>query len=422
MGEDSDSGDAGDSSDESDDSDDSDDSIDTNDSDDLAPTPAPSFTVIGTVTAPPFTPAPTAPPAPTPPPSPIAPPTSPVVGGGGVPSPSSSSTPPPCPPNGAPADLTKAIATDTFAQAMAQAVAANFSGMPISINTTAPLPPGAAASAVVAMGAIDWSSANITQAIAPSTTSPFHFQQQENQIFTHEALHLWYETTPFGATSNPNPLPGQPNFNASATVVLNDGTILTYNLAPIPGAASGDLPSLNPGFFGYEHALIHDDLVTNYGSDGTDAGAEMLQNATSVQFAGNTTAMPVTPTTFSTMQAEMLIAQHNLGSVGIQSGRNGPKPPPKPISAGGCMPFVAGGDSVSRSSLRVRGNGVVHPAIIIMKPLPNPTIRPTLAPTARPSTPVPTAAPTPVPTAIPTPLGQYTINGFTATWLGDQVI
>ena len=133
-------------------------------------------------------------------------------------------------------------------------------GVQVTIQS-ANLPPGTAANATLTSstsGTIQVDSANMAAAEATG--------QDPTQILFHELDHLYYESQP-GFFSN---------MPSSATFSIG-GTTYSYNTANIP---SGIGWTNSQGEMAWEHMLIHNDLVENFGADDTGAAYEGLAGAT----------------------------------------------------------------------------------------------------------------------------------------------
>jgi hypothetical protein len=251
-------------------------------------------------------------------------------GGGGAPAP-----PPPCPPVGGPASLQKAISKDDFAQAVSQAVANNYGGKATTVNTKDSLP-GAheaaeahsqdgkdASGNAFSRNSIDWSTSGVAAAVKNG--------QNEAQIYTHEELHLWYETLNADGSGRPNPVPGEAGFQSTRTVTMSDGTILTFNISATNGV-------LNDAYTGFEHVNIHDQLVGNDGVDLTGAMGEALAEASSIQFpGGQPQSIPHTADGKPDYAAGLKMASdHKMSAATISSGGIDKKPPATPDPNAGC--------------------------------------------------------------------------------------
>ena len=101
------------------------------------------------------------------------------------------------------------------------------------------------------------------------------------QIIEHEGLHLYNEQKDPLTGIRPNPFPGDAagNFQSQRIVSLTDGTQLTFNIA----AANG---ILNDAYTGYDHFIIHDQLIQLDGIDTTSALAQAFYQADSVKLPG----------------------------------------------------------------------------------------------------------------------------------------
>ena len=91
-----------------------------------------------------------------------------------------------------------------------------------------------------------------------------NFYASLSAVLAHELYHIWFEIKgPNGI--RPNPLPGDPGWNPNPTVqVLNglgQGVTMTFNIQ----RPNGSIDSVQYG--AYEHVLIHDEMVWQYGVD-----------------------------------------------------------------------------------------------------------------------------------------------------------
>lgn len=93
-------------------------------------------------------------------------------------------------------------------------------------------------------------------------------QQDPTQVLFHEYDHVYYG---LGAM-NPN----STSMPTTATATL-DGVVYTYSLAPVLDSQGNGVTS--PGWDGYQHMLIHNDLIANYGFDDTGALLSALTEA-----------------------------------------------------------------------------------------------------------------------------------------------
>jgi hypothetical protein len=239
------------------------------------------------------------------------------TGGGGDASPPPSA--PPCSPTGLSKTLANIFNNDSFLQALAQAIAAANGGKPPSVNEVATLPAGAAH--VVAIGdpqtrVLNWYDDEVAKAVKLGYT--------REGIFSHELDHFWYRNAPAGGGDFPNPVPGQASFIASPTVTLDGGTVIQFNLLNADG-------SINvTQYLGYEHILIHDDEVQQYGIDSLFASlADGMAAASSVTVPGGT-AQKVDSAT-----ALQIIDKQGLTTKSIKD-RKAKRPPTTPSATGGC--------------------------------------------------------------------------------------
>jgi hypothetical protein len=133
--------------------------------------------------------------------------------------------------------------------------------------------------------------------------------QDPTQILYHEADHIYYE--------------GQSGFfqNMPTTTTFSiGGSTYDYNTANIQSGTAGVLTN-SPGELAWEHMLIHNDLVSNFGTDQTGALAEGFLGATNP------------PSNVSTAVSANQSTQ-GTSSLSIN-------PPPKTASCSGSGPAVA---------------------------------------------------------------------------------
>jgi len=193
-------------------------------------------------------------------------------------------TPPPtCNIPGANAHINGLVAGDPAAQSILAADQLR-RGSATSINLKAGAGPDTptgttTAQAQLANNSIDWYSDSVATAVAKGTS--------EAQLIAHEGLHLFDELIDPNTGLRNNPFPGNPGFQDTRIVTLTDGTLLIYNIA-----ASG--LQLNTSYTGYDHFLIHDQLVSLYGTDRTSALRQAFAQADSVQLPGKS-ATKMTP-------------------------------------------------------------------------------------------------------------------------------
>ena len=178
---------------------------------------------------------------------------------------------------GATAALNSYVGRDPFIQSVLQAVSDDFAGnRDPNVNTSQSIAPNAleAAAADNKTNTINWYSANVADATKAG--------QDPDQILAHEILHLWLEALDTNTGLRPNPTTQDPNYQQLVTVTLGDGTILTYNIGLAPGSTN----TMNTAYTGYEHALIHQALVDQYGADKTGSLQSAIAQATTVQYPG----------------------------------------------------------------------------------------------------------------------------------------
>lgn len=237
--------------------------------------------------------------------------------------------PPPCPVTLPSADLQKAFDNRPDIQAVAQAIASrNTNHAPPHIYTQSP-PPGNANG----VGALT-TSGNTTSIFFPDNYGTY-FNAGINlaDILLHELLHMWYETK--GSDGyRPNPLPGNPGFNAHPTVQFNGtdsqtgaATTVTVQFDIIDQAGHFDAKQ----YAAYEHVLIHDDAVWGTGSDGVWTSiTDAMQGASSVR-VGDGTASKIDGTT-----AVTIMSRYGLQSTYIAN--RGPRNAPSwPDYYAGCQ-------------------------------------------------------------------------------------
>jgi hypothetical protein len=254
--------------------------------------------------------------------------------GGGGPAPAAT----PCAPGALPSSIATQYASDNPAQALEQAVATRYGSptqvvapatpFPVAVAATATTPgtAGVAAEAhasqvkdangnvIYQANTIAVSDTSVAAAVATAAQDPF-------QIFVEELLHLWYDTPPPGSNFYSNPHPGDPSFQATRTVTLDDGTIMTFNISATNG-------KLNGAYTGYEHALIFDYLVANYTSGKTGALGQAFLAADTVQLKDQTPQKMDAKTAFAEA-AKRTTAR-------ITSGQLAKTPPTVPIAGKGC--------------------------------------------------------------------------------------
>jgi hypothetical protein len=258
-----------------------------------------------------------------------------VAGPTPSPVPTSTKTPAPTPSptiscglGGNVAQVNQLLAGDSFARDLLTAIAGANKGVAPTANTN-PLPAasagtGSAASSQVADGegvaaSVDFPPENV-KAAGSGSASELN-QQLANQILDHELGHIFYETGSSG--SRPIPLPGEVGFVNMPTVTLEDGTILTFTIE------TGN--ALAPGYYGYRHVMIHDDLVNAFPSTGdtTQALVEAFQEATTVTFLKG---QPLS----GLSHADALTYSKTRQKIGITSGAVSKRPPNAPGVFIGC--------------------------------------------------------------------------------------
>lgn len=158
------------------------------------------------------------------------------------------------------------------------------------------------------------------------------------QIVSHEGLHLFNEQPDPTTGVRPNPFPGESNFQATRVVTLTDGTQLTFNIA---AGADG---TLNLAYTGYDHYLIHDQLVALYDEDDTSALYQAFAQADSVTLPGGT------PQKMTSDQAKAAAESRKS----TRSSTSTPAPPP-PATLPGCNSTLSLGRKVEASSRSLRG-------------------------------------------------------------------
>lgn len=116
------------------------------------------------------------------------------------------------------------------------------------------------------------------------------------EIAFHEYDHAWYDDT--AVNSN--------QFNPIMSATLGGAT---YNWTIYTVAQNGDITFNSKGYDGYQHMMIHDDIVAAYGSDKTGALEEALSEADNAPgspatvAAANSSSRPSFPVGSSTQKS-----------------------------------------------------------------------------------------------------------------------
>jgi hypothetical protein len=218
-----------------------------------SPTPDPSPTDGGTPTNGPPTPIPQPPPPPTPPPTPRPTPTpfpsclQPKSGGSTVIDGKGNTV------NGL-----------TAGNKDLQSLMATLSNNGVEITAQAASLPAHTAATAQGIG----TSSGVIQ-FDPNQMNTAESQGQDpSQILYHELDHIYYETQPGFF----------PDMPSTATYTIG-GVTYDYNTANIPTSTAG-VETNSKGEMAWEHDLIHNDIVSAFGSDSTQALAEGLLYAT----------------------------------------------------------------------------------------------------------------------------------------------
>jgi hypothetical protein len=238
-------------------------------------------------------------------------------GGGGVPA---RPTHPPCTPSHLPASIANAYKADQFAQALTQAVAAANGGQPPTVNEFATAPPNAASNGVADSNngtrQINWYDDRVNSMAQSAGYSPM-------QVYSHEVDHLWYRNTPAGGGDYPNPYPGESSFIANPTLTFDDGTSVQFHLLNADGSFNVD------EWLGYEHLLIHDDMVQAYGGD------TLLGTITDGLMKAWSVTTPDGTYNYANSAAAAQAIAKKLQNQSITN-RKAKRPPMTPSTTGGC--------------------------------------------------------------------------------------
>jgi hypothetical protein len=229
--------------------------------------------------------------------------------------------PPPCTPAGLPANLVDVYKGDQPMQAAVQAIAAKNNGVPPKLVPYWPPPAGIATAGAAAQ-------VNLRQ-VYLFTNNLTNFYASQAAVIIHELYHLWYEIK--GPDGRPNPMPNEPGFVANPTVqVLNglgQGVTMTFNIL----RADGTFDRVQYG--AYEHVLIHDDMVANYGVDAAWTSLmDAMSKASSVTKPDGSTTSNMSPS-----EAQSIIKNNKL-DYAMAYGRpdSAKRPPGIPDYSAGC--------------------------------------------------------------------------------------
>ncbi len=242
----------------------------------------------------------------------------------------------PCTPSGLPPDIAAAFSGSPAMQAVAQADAAKNNGVPPKVITVSPVPnsvtDGRGMETNVNLRTISLFPDNYPAYLAAGMTV--------DGMYMHEQLHIWYEIKGSDGI-RPNPLPGDSNFVANPTIQLTNsaGQTVTvqFNLLNPNGTVN------SAQYAGYEHMLIHDDMVRATGTDSVWTSLmDAMKTATSITTPdGVTTSLNNMTKAQANALAAQIIRTYNLFGVPAQ-GRGGTRPPTTPTAGGGCSSGTAG--------------------------------------------------------------------------------